>query len=382
MPYYAMCTPDRWGLRYSDEDKEHRDQLMYPVARDYAKAMLNVLTVRVQWGNMYFGPSGNVPTLRLQWPLDKNDQMDRLNDLIRPIITTALTSPTAGFGIPPEAVPTNMGLYMPPPSRSGEQGTFSPNDWSLNLNAALLEPMFRIKAPAPVSVVAERNDQLEPVRTFADTLYHEARHCQQWFWMYALVLQHPDNFEATPSIAQWPAALATNSVATSDQASAMVALAAKVPVPVEPTALVSLKRMAVGEYLYTLNVWRNAKSYPPFAADAAKLEVEFQRARAMAIDLLQHVGIGGTPIDVDAMVAEPRRCYCDYTARPWENDAFFCGDMATAYWKAALGLALKTYAADQCSRAYEHAYADQKLASRLPGNSSSGAGESGTGRSQ
>ncbi|RQP26935.1 hypothetical protein, partial [Burkholderia ubonensis] len=37
MPLYAICTPDRWGLRYSDEDPDRHDQLMYPVARDYVR---------------------------------------------------------------------------------------------------------------------------------------------------------------------------------------------------------------------------------------------------------------------------------------------------------------------------------------------------------
>ncbi|RQP62810.1 hypothetical protein DF013_35940, partial [Burkholderia ubonensis] len=83
--------------------------------------------------------------------------------------------------------------------------------------------------------------------------------------------------------------------------------------------------MAVGQYVYVLNVWRKYNYLPSYLPNRAALEDEFQRAREAAIDLLQHVGIGGTPIDVDAMVAEPNTCYCDYTARPWENDAFFCG---------------------------------------------------------
>lgn len=68
------------------------------------------------------------------------------------------------------------------------------------------------------------------------------------------------------------------------------------------------------------------------------------------------------------MVAEPNTCYCDFTARPWENDAFFCGEMATAYWGAELGLALKTYQVDQCSRAYELADSHHELAARFAGD--------------
>ncbi|WP_232444069.1 hypothetical protein, partial [Burkholderia ubonensis] len=198
--------------------------------------------------------------------------------------------------------------------------------------------------------------------------------CQQWFWMYALVQQYPDNFETLPNIANWPAAVSGGEQPELgrrkfEQAPAMIALTARQAIPSEPTALASLKRMAIGMYVYTLNIWRHDKNgyRPAYLPDVATLEHEFQRARALAKELLQNVGMGGTPIDIDEMVAEPSRCYYDYTARPWENDAFVCGDMASAYWDAELGLALRTYPADQCSHAYELADRARRLEFRLPG---------------
>ncbi|KVU58442.1 hypothetical protein WK68_03055 [Burkholderia ubonensis] len=373
MPLYAICTPDRWGLRYSDEDPDRHDQLMYPVARDYVRAIQNVLVTQVQWGDAYFGPKDATPTLKLRWPIEIDDQK-RLSVLIRPIITNALISTTAGFGIPESVIPSQMGLYVPSPdSPPGEQGAFRPNDWSLLLSVSELVPMFRIRKAEPPSHTADRRHQLDPLKVFADTLYHEARHCQQWFWIYALVQQHPDNFETIPNIAKWPAAMvhgqsARDATTSKSQAQTVVELAAKQPIPADTATLISLKRMAVGQYVYVLNVWRKYNYLPPYLPNRASLEDEFQRARAAAIDLLQHVGIGGTPIDVDAMVAEPNTCYCDYTARPWENDAFFCGEMATAYWGAELGLALKTYQVDQCSRAYELADSHHELAARFAGD--------------
>jgi hypothetical protein len=137
--------------------------------------------------------------------------------------------------------------------------------------------------------------------------------------------------------------------------------------PDEPAALISLKRMAVGQYTYTLNIWRKSNYYYPFG-DMNTLKDEFRRARTEAIDLLQHVGIGGTAIDVDTMVGEPCQCSRDttgYSSRPWENDAFFCGEMATAYWRAELGEGLKTYPADECSREYEHADSNAKVVASM-----------------
>ncbi|SMG54811.1 hypothetical protein [Paraburkholderia susongensis] len=380
-PLYAICSPDRWGLRYSDEEK---GTLAYPVARDYVKAILQALTTQVQWGEAYFALTGNTPILRLQWPLSDTSSI-ALFRLINPIISQALTSPTAGFGIPPEAVPTAMGLYMPSSHRSrGEQGAFTPNSWSMFLNASMLEAMFRIKANevAPVSNGSERNDQLGPLKVFADTLYHEARHCQQWFWIFALVQRHPDNFSAIPNIARWPRSLLDG---RQPQSLVIAELTAKQSVPADPAALISLKRMAVGQYLYTQNIWLNTGYYPAFAPNANALNEEVLRTRAVAIDLLQCVGIGGTSVDVDAMVAEPGKCYCDYTSRPWENDAFFCGETASAYWVVDVNpnMALKTYQADQCSRAYENADKDNRLATLLhPRDSNSRTGRPGTDGSQ
>ncbi|MFM0050451.1 hypothetical protein [Caballeronia grimmiae] len=377
-PLYAICSPDRWGMRYSDEDKESHGNLVYPVARDYAKAVQKVL-LNVQWGDAYFGNPGSTPTLKLTWPMNRDAQKS-LFALVNPIVTAALTSPAAGFGIPSEAVPTNMGFYTPGPhSVPGEQGVFISNDWSLNLNINELEPIFEIKNPAPPSDIANRSDQLGCLRKFADTLYHEARHCQQWFWVFAFVQQHTDNFPTTPNIAKWPRLVLEGGNQRADQPLAMVDLAAKQPIPSEPTALVSLKRHAIGLYVYTLAIWRANKIFPSFAPDADALNDEFDRARASAAELLQHVGIGGTAIDVDAMVATPFRCYCDYTSRPWENDAFVCGEMATAYWTAGLGLPLTTHAPDQCSRSYEHAVENQKKASAvLAAMAAVGNGSNGT----
>ncbi|MFX1765843.1 hypothetical protein PWP93_25285 [Paraburkholderia sp. A1RI-2L] len=47
-PTYATCTPDRWGMRYSDRDPERKGQLVYPLARDYAKAMHSLLLNQIQ----------------------------------------------------------------------------------------------------------------------------------------------------------------------------------------------------------------------------------------------------------------------------------------------------------------------------------------------
>jgi hypothetical protein len=358
-PTYLPCTPDRWGMRYSDGDPERPGQLMYPVARDYARSMFVILIDKIQWGNAYFGKAGSSPVISLTWPLG-NDQLSRLVQVLIPIMRTALNSSLGGFGIPMEAMPSIQAFS---PGNSMEQGLFSPNLWQMKVNFSVLEDVFHIKNPE--TDLAGINSHTRSIRELVDTIFHESRHCQQNFWMYALILQHPDNFEFLKFIVRWPAMNCYTNGAIDRSSSAVVSVAAQTKIPADSTALISLKRMAVGSYLATLASWKRASYIPDYMHDQKTFENEYQNARKLAFDLLQNVGLGGTSIDVDAMVDEPWRCRTDYTERPWENDAFFCGDMATAYWNEALGLLLKTHSADQCSRAYELSYSvDRRVSQR------------------
>ena len=365
-PTYATCTPDRWGMRYSDRDPERKGQLMYPLARDYAKAMQSLLLNQVQWGDAYFGPAGTTPVLKLTWP-PSDAQFDDLIQLLKPIFEAPLTSAAGGFGIPVEAVPQ---IVTYKPADFLEQGSFAPGTWRMQLNLSSLESVFKIKKVAADR--AGRVSQTKDIAEFADTIYHESRHCQQNFWIYALIAQHPDNFEDIPNISNWPDFTIGKQARSSERARAIVSLAARQSVPDDTAALISLKRMAVGMYLQTLALWRRTPYIPPYLADMAALEAEYQRARTAAMDLLQHVGLGGTPIDVDAMVGKSTGCRRDYSERPWENDAFFCGDMATAYWNEGMGLLLKTFPADQCSRMYEFDYSHSRYCEFASGRAGGG----------
>jgi hypothetical protein len=75
--------------------------------------------------------------------------------------------------------------------------------------------------------------------------------------------------------------------------------------------------------------------------------------------------MGGTPIDVDKMAAEPYAQMQDYAGRPWEDDAFFCETVAGGYWDLFSGQALRTMPADRCSPAYELASKASSLVARI-----------------
>ncbi|WP_322052320.1 hypothetical protein [Paraburkholderia bannensis] len=351
-PTYAICTPDRWGLRYSDVDKDRPNNLAYPLAHEYAYAVHGGLIEKIRWGNNYFGSENQNPEFTLTWPID-DSQFERLADQLRPIMATALTSKLGGFGLPENAIP-QIASYTP--SNPFEQGCFVPNRWKLNLTLNKLKKVFDVNEVAPT--LGERQSQTFWLKQFADTLYHEARHCQQYFWAYALIIQHPENFPGFTEISKFPALTATEYMRGSDLARVAVNSASKASIPDDVAACISLKRMAVGIYLQNVHFWIKGEFWPPYFQNLDETKKHYEIVRSTAIDLLHNVGLGGTPIDVDAMVEQRSGCTCswDYSGRPWENDAFFCGDMATAYWKTKFGLALHTHAEDQCSQDYERDY--------------------------
>ncbi|MFX1767014.1 hypothetical protein PWP93_31410 [Paraburkholderia sp. A1RI-2L] len=172
---------------------------MYPLAREYARAMQDLLLDRIQWGDAYFGDEGLTPVLRLTWPIDKG-QFKLFAELLKPVMKTPLASPAGGFGAPLEIVPT---LVPYEPKNSLEQGAFAPTSWQMKINLSCMESVFHIKKVAKRGD-PERHGQTTPLQQFADTIYHESRHCQQNFWIYVLIFKHLDNFSETPNISYWP----------------------------------------------------------------------------------------------------------------------------------------------------------------------------------
>lgn len=181
---------------------------------------------------------------------------------------------------------------------------------------------------------------------FASTLYHEARHAQQFFWVLAMMQQFPDDYNELPHILRFWEKV---------QPEKILKLAATTPVPDEPSARAGLKRMVVGMYYWQLT--RTAalnKQRPPdkpgFFSDL--LPTELPLARKAAYDILQNVGLGGLSIDVDAM-AQGKDGSTGYRTQPWEEDSFACDEVVRRLWGGDHGDLLP--APGFCTKALEFA---------------------------
>lgn len=279
-------------------------------------------------------------------------------------MAAALMDNRGGFGLPSLVMPDVVSYT---PSDFGEQGAFTYNYWLLYLNLASLKRVIN----------NEETDSKSKslIGVFVNTIFHEIRHCQQAFWIFALVQQYPQNFREISNIINWPTVSVSDIANPKDLARQVVKIASTAVIPEDRAALISLKRMAVGEYFDALHSWGKGLYRPTYLSAPGAFETEYQQSREVAKDLLQHVGLGGTAIDVDLMVADPPKCHrVDYCGRPWENDAFVTGDMAEAYWKEATGLLLFTNQADQCSYDYEisYIYHQRDLALQRPDSGKSG----------
>ncbi|WP_310630549.1 hypothetical protein [Paraburkholderia sp.] len=292
--YYAVCQPYNWGMRYSVADAKDKNRLNFPVARQFALDLYDVLIEKVQWGGNYFGKGKAALTLSDIHVQDR--VLDNLAKLIKPIIENALTTSTSGpFALPVNAVPAIV--VTSEDLGSGVKGMFDGQKWKLSLWAGAMAELFK---PLDSGTGEMNTAAKKMLQDFVDTIYHETRHCQQYFWVFAMAQQNTDNFPETPNIAKWPSYFAKPTA----NAAAVIELAAKIKMPEDQIALAGIKAMAAGMYPWTLSIWQARKEYPTFAPDQSALNAEYEKACNQAADILKNVGAGGTPIDINDMVHE------------------------------------------------------------------------------
>ncbi|CAL8473907.1 type VI secretion system Vgr family protein [Caballeronia sp. S22] len=333
----ATCSPNNWGMRYSVAHDVQTGKLAYPVASEYAEAIHQCLLDKVKWGDGYFGKDEKKVKIELAWPISP-DSAREMSSLIASVLYDALTSSLGGFALPETALPSikfeSFRVSVDNRNISNSQGGFTAARWDLCINTDRLDDIFK----GDMKDVGARSLRLKGVRTLAMTLYHETRHCQQSFWMYALVQTQPENFcgqlgkenktlPDLPNIKFWP-----NEEAINAAAKQVVKITARQSVPENIAALISIKRMAVSYYWFYLGFNRQNDSRPGFLTNEAAMAEELAKAREFTTDLMKNTGLGGTAVDIDDMAVGSVRRNVDYSGRPWEDDAFFSEEVAGCYW--------------------------------------------------
>ncbi|VXB50291.1 Type VI secretion system Vgr family protein (fragment) [Burkholderia sp. 8Y] len=350
-PYFALCQSYNWGMRYSERDKKDPRRLAYPVAERFAKEMKQILIEQVQWGSNYFG--NGKPILEAKLVDGSKFLSDRTNQQLAKLLSasvksalTAMQSP--GFALPEQALPT---VTVTNDTLVGNaKGTFDPAHWTLSINTEPFGPLF---VPCTVTDQSQRETQARlALKDFVDTVFHETRHCQQDFWVYAMVQQGAANFPDMPNISKWPGQASQ----FSELANAVVRASASQALPDDNANLLGIKQMAVAKYVWNLHAFMVAKWYPTYASDAVSLREEYERARKQAETLLRSAGADGSAIDVEDMVVDS-----GYQSRPWEDDAFVCGEIESSYWSS--DRAPTDIVFNQCSRKYALSFNSRRATS-------------------
>ncbi|MGT2507565.1 type VI secretion system Vgr family protein [Cupriavidus basilensis] len=335
LPMLATCDPHNYGLRFceiatdpatgkpGESNRPLRRDVVYPVAKTYTEAIKPVLQ-GIDWG-------------AISWPLSKRHR-DAIVSQVQPLVETALQS--GPFGLPSGLAGSKGKSGAMPAIAIIDDDQLNELNLVATANAGFVRLPWQIvitrKTIADVLAAGGKagNDSLDAkLKLLADSLYHEARHCQQEFWMAALLQHFPQDYARVPHMQQ---------VYKQYFHKEVFKLAGKQPVPQDALVLRGLHRMLVGHYYWTLaGLGQGRLDYKarnpgvPLFGDEF-YDAERLRARQFAYDLLQTVGAGGVSINVDTMVNHDT----GYRSQLHEDDAFICGAAVQAYWASRDGIPL------------------------------------------
>ncbi len=365
-PLPLMLTPYNFGLRRSvpnhpqveGYEKEHPGPDRFEIARAYMKKIKAALE-KLDWSEMgpfvARNPDGTpkkqqdpesltakeVPVAK--WPLERGEER-LIRNAVAPALYKALQQDMP-FGLPAGVVDGAMpsigfGKYEGMGPNVG--GYFETKTWGLYFTQITMQRLM----------VRDKNKALS---TFADICYHEARHCQQFFWILVMALKPPASLQSLrmlPTFWVDAADVPKNRRRIPEE---IIALAATTTLPAEAHARIALERLTVSWYYWELDNWV-AEGRKAHGTDRTRqprwlteLEDELVRCKTLADRILMTAGHKGRPIDVTQIVTQ-----AGYRKRPWEEDAFFVGEVVQSYWFDGASPLFPLPAADNQSRGGGH----------------------------
>jgi type VI secretion system secreted protein VgrG len=146
------------------------------------------------------------------------------------------------------------------------------------------------------------------LRAFADTLYHESRHCQQYFWMLSLLRHFPDDYRDLPNIQTVYSSAMLKSAFTS---------AGNTPLPDDHRVHIGLHRMLVFHYYWLISYLQDKPGWEYVRRD-------LPLAVRKVCELL----------NVSAETAQKMAKFeTGYRSQLHEEDAYACAEVVQAYWR-------------------------------------------------
>ncbi|WP_423367531.1 type VI secretion system Vgr family protein [Burkholderia sp. LMG 32019] len=308
---FATCDPLNFGLRFhhfidgakQDDvkaDMPVRRDVEYPVTKSYTAAVKTALH-GIQWGKFYT-LSGEVPSeLKSNIALTVGNILNaalRTGPFGLPQTSTGDIS-TSSSALPKiDIIDSQTGLLRYS-MRVDVSASFVAREWILAIQEKEIAKI--------ISAIGDAKALDGALKAFADLLYHEARHCQQMFWMMALFRQHPTDY----AIFSHATKIYRNN--TPDD---VFKEALKAKIPDDARVMAGLHRMLIFHYYWTI-------SYMQDQAGGGYVRSDVPIAHTEVCKLLRV-----SPDTAEKMVSFDK----GYRSQLHEEDAYACAGVVQDYW--------------------------------------------------
>ncbi|MBN3772430.1 type VI secretion system Vgr family protein [Burkholderia sp. Se-20378] len=308
---FATCDPLNFGLRFhhfidgakqgdAPPDMPVRRDVEYPVAKAYAVAIKKALN-GIEWGR-FNTLSGEI----------SDEAKESIALAVGNVLNTALVA--GPFGLPSGSSGDPMKSNGATPKidivnategaakynmRPDVSASFVGNYWAIGIQEREI-----------AKIVKSSNNATAldgTLKSFADLLYHEARHCQQTFWMMALLQQHPSDY-----------AMFSQAMRVYDDSvrKDVFFAAEKTRLPDDARVMAGLHRMLVFHYYWMISHMQNQTG-------GTYMKPDVPIAQAEVCKLLRV-----SPETAAKMV----RYEEGYRSQLHEEDAYACAEVVQAYW--------------------------------------------------
>ncbi|RQV14333.1 type VI secretion system tip protein VgrG [Burkholderia cenocepacia] len=308
---FATCDPLNFGLRFhhfidgakqgdAPPDMPVRRDVEYPVAKAYTAAIKKALN-GIEWGKF------NTLSGEISRSLNENIALAVGN-----VLNTALAA--GPFGLPRGSSSDRMISNGATPNIDIVNASEGHSRYNMRPDVSASFSTLRwtmvIKEMEILKIIASSNNATAlngTLKAFADLLYHEARHCQQTFWMMALLQQHPSDYAM---FSQAMHVYKTNSPRE------IFEVTEKAKIPDDARVATGLHRMLVFHYYWTISYMQNQ-------AGGAYVKPDVPIAQAEVCKLLRV-----SPETAATMVSFEE----GYRSQLHEEDAYACAEVVQAYW--------------------------------------------------
>lgn len=298
-PTYITCDPLNFGLRSYrflngtkqadvSPENDRRMNIEYPVAKAYTESIRENLKA-------------------IDWVALAEKSTDGMAEVVVPAVQESIyiALKFGAFGLPvvenfqssfPKIEFVDHNNFDRYGMRSEYSACFNSTFWAIVVNQSEVSRIAK-------SSSADR--KRGPMCNLANTIYHEARHCQQKFWMISLWSSHREEYSMFPNIKKYY----SNNVRGE-----ILSIAEKTEFPVDNLARIGVHRMLVFDYYWAMmNVPESASD---FRRDLRAAEQQVCDSLGISPDVARK--------RVDMAIG--------YKSQLHEEDAYTCGDVVDRYW--------------------------------------------------